>query len=399
MDNAALLSNLYNMQTQHSLNMTSLDLEIPRCIINSNSRAITIPEEIKFFGVQYDHRSTSVFFEIDRIVDDTDLATQTCVVQWINGDLTTGNMGFFPVTNVDTSIPDKLVFEWEIYNESTQLTGDLHFSIRFYSMMDEKTFLYSYNTLPARSIILDTLDVQMTSTIEIKPSALEIWIERVSQLEIVARESIEISKRSAFEAEAWAHGRNDHPNTILDNALYYKNLTAAIYQEAKGSVELEKEVVVAEIADAKNQSISEIQAITDNSVRTAQQTGEEIEQNVLQYGVVQVSEMPPESDHVQVWIQPNQSEEYSLPEIKDDEINEVDTWSSHKISAELELLRAALTERITALEAEIALLKAGNETEGGENSGESGDESTETTDPEVTPENPEEPEVPEAPTE
>ena len=382
----SLMSRLYEMQDTYAFEQTSIDNTIPHCIINANKRTITVPEEIKSLGVQYDHRSNIVVFEIDRYIDDVDLLTQTCIIQWMNFNDTKENVGLYPVTSIDFSVEGKLIFTWEIHNESTQLPGTIAFAVRFYSMQDENSFLWSYNTLPAQSTILDTLDVVVRSSTEIEPSILMAWTERMAQLEQVARDAINVSSQSAKEAEAWAHGRADYPSLTLDNAKYYAEMAKAVYDDAKESIETEKnsivneiyevrDDVVASVNETKDNVISEVNETKDNVISEVNETknsvisevtttrdecvvqienaaasavqivtnasdavkdlGDEIIEEVQQYGTVQVSEEEPTSEHVDVWINPGEDVEISIPEIKDDIVNYEDTWSSAKIKEEL----------------------------------------------------------------
>ena len=390
----SLMSRLYEMQDTYAFEQTSIDNTIPHCIINANKRTITVPEEIKSLGVQYDHRSNIVVFEIDRYIDDVDLLTQTCIIQWMNFNDTKENVGLYPVTSIDFSVEGKLIFTWEIHNESTQLPGTIAFAVRFYSMQDENSFLWSYNTLPAQSTILDTLDVVVRSSTDIEPSILMAWTERMAQLEQVARDAINVSSQSAKEAEAWAHGRADYPSLALDNAKYYAEMTRAVYDDAKESIETEKnsivneiygvrDDVVASVNETKDSVISEVNETKDNVISEVNETknsvisevtttrdecvvqienaaasavqivtnasdavkdlGDEIIEEVQQYGTVQVSEEEPTSEHVDVWINPGEDVEISIPEIKDDIVNYEDTWSSAKIKEELSSTSNAIT--------------------------------------------------------
>ena len=327
-----LTSQLYNIQETYVFEQTSIDKNLPRCVIDINNRNINVPIEIDSLGVQYDHRSNALIFEIDRYIDDVDLLTQSCIIQWINSGRDGENSGLYPVVMVDSSIEGKLLFCWEIFNESTQFPGNIFFAVRFYSMQDEDTFIWSYNTLPAQSIIEDTLDVVLRASIDIEPSMLELWNARMTELAKVADSSLSTSTYNAKEAEAWAHGRADFPNTIIDNAKYYSEMTKALYEDAKGSVIEEKENVIIAINDAKDESIVLIDDARSNAMNSIEDETSVILSDIEQYGVVQVSYEQPTSPNVDVWIRPDEEIEYSIPEIKDEEVTEEDTWSSKKIN-------------------------------------------------------------------
>ena len=61
---------------------------------------------------------------------------------------------------------------------------------------------------------------------------------------------------------------------------------------------------------------------------------------------LEVSSTTPTDENTQAWINSESNESFSLPEVKDNETNELDTWSSQKIYTDSQSLLA----KITALE-------------------------------------------------
>ena len=116
------------------------------------------------------------------------------MIQFINKNSKTlkFNEGLYPVTTMDVnSIDGKIIFGWNIMNDATQIAGDIHFSIRFYSIDSNNKFTYNFNTLTANSIILDTLDVKRTSIIEISPSELQAWNDKMNQMNLKAEQALQ----------------------------------------------------------------------------------------------------------------------------------------------------------------------------------------------------------------
>ena len=71
------------------------------------------------------------------------------------------------------------------------------------------------------------------------------------------------------------------------------------------------------------------------------------------YSSVSVSSTTLISDHTQICINPENEDNFSVPEIKDDTVNATDTWSSRKIDQELSSLKsniAKLFEELNALQ-------------------------------------------------
>ena len=185
---------LQEIQNSANVTFTHLPSNEPRFIIDANSREINIPFEFSFLGVIGDHKAETIYFEIDRYFDDEDLSTHTCVIQFVNKNPKTleCNEGLYPVTTMDiNSIDGKIIFGWNIMNDATQIAGDIHFSIRFYSIDSNNKFTYNFNTLTANSIILDTLDVKHTSIIEISPSELQAWNDKMNQMNLKAEQALQ----------------------------------------------------------------------------------------------------------------------------------------------------------------------------------------------------------------
>ena len=185
---------LQEIQNSANVTFTHLPSNEPRFIIDANSRKINIPFEFSFLGVINDHKAETIYFEIDRYFDNEDLSTHTCVIQFVNkdSDKLEYNEGLYPVTTMDIdSLDGKIIFEWNIMNDATQIAGDIHFSIRFYSIDSNNKFTYNFNTLTANSIILDTLDVKHTSIIEITPSELQAWNDKMNQMNLKAEQALQ----------------------------------------------------------------------------------------------------------------------------------------------------------------------------------------------------------------
>lgn len=68
------------------------------------------------------------------------------------------------------------------------------------------------------------------------------------------------------------------------------------------------------------------------------------EEDLGDVNVVAIGSDTPMGENKQLWIDPNSEDATIVPEIKDDEISEIDTWSSKKISEENSILSESITE-------------------------------------------------------
>lgn len=143
-----------------------LPLDEPHFVINSNTRAITIPTDFKKNGiaVQGDDLAEVVYFEIDRYFDAVDFNNCEIYIQWELPK--TKTQGVSPAYTKDiSSQPGKLIFGWPISDAITQNSGTMKFSVQFYQLDDEnsKKLKYSFNTLTAQVNVQTSIGIDITN--------------------------------------------------------------------------------------------------------------------------------------------------------------------------------------------------------------------------------------------
>lgn len=141
-----------------------LPLDEPHFIIDSNTRAITVPAEFKKNGiaVQGDDLAEIVYFEIDRYFDAVDFNNCEIYIQWELPK--TKTQGVSPAYTKDiSSQPGKLIFGWPISDAITQSSGSMKFSVQFYQLddKDSKKLKYSFNTLTAQVNIQSSIGIDI----------------------------------------------------------------------------------------------------------------------------------------------------------------------------------------------------------------------------------------------
>lgn len=135
----------------------------PKFAIDANTRRITIPSDFRSgVGVVGDHLAETVFFEIDRYFDTTDLANiDNIYIEWSVGDITGASKNYLKIVYTD-----KIVFGWVMTDNITQMAGTVTFSVRFIetdSSSGEVTF--SLGTQPASITINKTLNLDLDSVL------------------------------------------------------------------------------------------------------------------------------------------------------------------------------------------------------------------------------------------
>lgn len=150
--------------------------------INANTRVINIPRNFSV-QVQGDEQAETIYFQIDRYFDTTDLSKQDIYIQWelpgIN-DKGKKEKGFSRPWIKDTeSKPGFIIFGWALSSQVTSKSGDVKFSVKFIKKDDNGNIVYSLNTLPAtlsikQGLILDFTDaIEDTSTLRFQNGAIK----------------------------------------------------------------------------------------------------------------------------------------------------------------------------------------------------------------------------------
>lgn len=133
--------------------------------VDLNTRTISVPT---FLSVAKDHRAETIYFLVDRYYEYKDLATTSCMIEYINAE---GEGGFYPAPFYDiTSYPQfidednntheaKMLIPWNIEGTVTKAAGNVLFAIRFYELdADKANFIYNLRTSVASAAVLNGMD-------------------------------------------------------------------------------------------------------------------------------------------------------------------------------------------------------------------------------------------------
>lgn len=148
---------------EYTPSLSRVPLDEDRIIVDLDSRVITLPDSLSdFFAIAEDHRSQTVYFEVDRYFEDVDLANITCAVEYINP---ANQLRLYPITlkDIDTLYSEKkMILAWSLGSEATSQGGTLKFALHFFKTNHEtKTLAYSLHTLPCEATILGGMDTMV----------------------------------------------------------------------------------------------------------------------------------------------------------------------------------------------------------------------------------------------
>lgn len=151
---------LYELQTSNSKELINFNFPSDQKFfyIDLNTRKIEAPENL---SVRFDHNAETVFFVVDRYFDTVDLTKQQCIIQYQNANPNLSQSAYlyyvpyYSLIESDT----KIIFPWIIEGAATAYTGDVLFSVRFYTLNESgEEFLYNLNTIPNKSKVLYGMD-------------------------------------------------------------------------------------------------------------------------------------------------------------------------------------------------------------------------------------------------
>ena len=169
------LVDIANQTEEEKAFFVRLPLDEDVFAIDANTRNITVPASFarNGVGVQGDEMAEILYFTIDRYFDAVDLASSNILIaiQWEARNAARQTIaGISRNFGKDVeSIPGKIIFGWPISSELTETNNTIKFAVRFYTIEEnqnqEKTFTYSFATLPAEVTINPTLNYDLTSTV------------------------------------------------------------------------------------------------------------------------------------------------------------------------------------------------------------------------------------------
>lgn len=126
--------------------------------IDLNSRTIDAP---KFLSVSEDHNAEVLWFSVDRFFDSYDLAHCTCWVQYKNAN---GDMFYYSAPLIikgEEYGNDTILIPWVVSKEVTAKAGNIEFAFQFFTLSaDNLRFVFMLNTLPAKSQVLNSINIE-----------------------------------------------------------------------------------------------------------------------------------------------------------------------------------------------------------------------------------------------
>lgn len=155
--------------------------------IDLDTRTINVPDSFsKCAGVQSDHLSEMVIFTTDRYYDYMDLANTQIFVQWtIPENKTLGIEEVNGATRIEMidleTEPEKLRFAWPLNDKITQVSGNIKFAVRFFTLdpSNLNVVTYSLNTAEATMMIKAALQASLNDEAEVESPLADSSFKKV----------------------------------------------------------------------------------------------------------------------------------------------------------------------------------------------------------------------------
>lgn len=111
---------------------------------------------------------------------------------------------------------------------------------------------------------------------------------------------------------------------------------------AKGTQSLQdidtaKTAAVKSVNDQTKPIIDKVEQLKQN-VNDKSDSVDEAYEQMKKLHCIEISEETPTNERAGLWVNPESNEEINIPEIKDEEVSDIDTWSSQKINHEIDSL-------------------------------------------------------------
>lgn len=131
--------------------------------IDLSTRTIHGPATL---SVARDHKSTVIYFKVDRYFDFMDLSNTICVVEYkvLRENKEVPYIYVAPFLDTQRhAAENKMIFPWVISGVAARQDGIVEYAIRFYRLegltSNDSKIVYDLHTLPAKSTILAGLNV------------------------------------------------------------------------------------------------------------------------------------------------------------------------------------------------------------------------------------------------
>lgn len=210
-------------------------VEHPYCIIDANSRKITVPDEYKLLGVESDENVERIYFKCPKIVGDgIDLSTLGLRINYQNAN---SQKDSYPVDDL-TVENEFITFSWLLSRKAVAYKGTVKFIVCAVRIGDNAEISNEWNTTLASAEVLEGLEVDLSGIPDEEGKDLLEALIAQSQVKMMeVGEATEEAKRSAERADTAADRAEkaaEHAEGIVLGDISEKTVTFEMAAERAG---------------------------------------------------------------------------------------------------------------------------------------------------------------------
>lgn len=165
-------------------------------IVDLTSRTITVPDELKYIGVETDNNSEKVWFKVPRYFDEPDvqgngdLSQKIAQVHFLNAG---GSFGVYTITESQTNNDGTISLAWLIEKDVTMFAGEVQFQLVFTYFDEERNNVYKLSTTPAKLLVragIDNSNLSISTESKTYEQLLELIYDGYETLKAVDIETL-----------------------------------------------------------------------------------------------------------------------------------------------------------------------------------------------------------------
>lgn len=191
-------------------------------IVDLTSRTITVPEELKYIGVETDNNSEKVWFKVPRYFDEPDvqgkgdLLTKVAQVHFLNAG---GSFGVYGINETKDNEDGTISLAWLVGKDVTAFSGDVKFQLVF-TLFDNGNNVYKLSTTPATLVVragIDTKNFSISKESATYDQLIELIYDGYETLKAVDTETL---KNLSASPKKTVSSLEKSTFTNLDAGLY-----------------------------------------------------------------------------------------------------------------------------------------------------------------------------------
>lgn len=167
-----------------------------KCIIDSETRTISIPTTYRLLGVESDEKVERLYFQCPKIVgDNIDLSQLQIRINYQNA---SEQKDQYIVDDV-AQAGDNITFSWLLSRKVTAYRGSVQFIVCAVKVNDDATITNEWNTTLAQAQVLQGLEVDTPEPSEEQSDVIAQLMQMVQNTSAQAVQAVQAAEQTAIE--------------------------------------------------------------------------------------------------------------------------------------------------------------------------------------------------------